>query len=71
MITRYQDGPYTATESDGVVTVRALETIFCLYSDTKPTENIANGSIAVEIDTGKVFFFNEEGGAWVEQFSFQ
>ena len=51
-------------------TTRYVE-IFCLAADTKPTSKIANGSIAVEIDTGKVFFFNEEGGAWVEQFSFQ
>lgn len=46
----------------------------CISSDTKPTEGIATGSIAVETDTGTVFFFNEEGNSgseWVEQFSFQ
>ena len=45
--------------------------IFCLSTDSKPTDGIANGSIAVEIDTGKVYFFNEAGSTWVEQFSFQ
>lgn len=44
---------------------------FCLSTDTKPTYAIANGSILVEIDTGNVFFFNEEASTWVEQFSFQ
>ena len=43
----------------------------CLSSDTKPTAGIANGSIFVEVDTGKVFFYNEAGNAWVEQFSLQ
>lgn len=44
---------------------------YCLSTDTKPTALIATGSICVEVDTGKVFFFNEASGAWVEQFSFQ
>ena len=39
--------------------------------DTKPTAGIADGSIFLESDTGKVFFFNEKSGDWVEQFSFQ
>lgn len=42
-----------------------------LSSDTKPTSGIINGSIATEVDTGKVFFFDETAGEWVEQFSFQ
>jgi hypothetical protein len=40
-------------------------------SDEKPTQGIATGSICIEVDTGKVFFFNEATGTWVEQFSFQ
>ena len=45
-----------------------------LSTDTKPTENVMNGSIFAEVDTGKVYFFNEDGATdeqWVEQFSFQ
>ena len=42
-----------------------------LHTDTKPTTGIINGSIFSEVDTGKVFFFNEAGVEWVEQFSFQ
>ena len=45
--------------------------ITLLSTDTKPTTGIINGSICLEVDTGKVFFFNEHGEEWVEQFSFQ
>lgn len=38
----------------------------CLAADSKPTDGIANGSIIVEIDTGKIFMFNETGSAWAE-----
>lgn len=43
----------------------------CDSSETKPTENIGDGSIMVESDTGDVYFFNEDTTAWVKQFSFQ
>lgn len=39
-----------------------------LSTDSKPTD-CKTGSIFVEVDTGKVFFFS--GSVWVEQFSFQ
>ena len=39
--------------------------------DEKPTDGVSMGSILVEVDTGKVYFFNEVAGEWVEQFSFQ
>lgn len=44
---------------------------FCLSTDTKPTEDIAEGSILTEVNTGKVFFYNATAETWVEQFSFQ
>lgn len=50
---------------------KAYKEGFCLSTDTKPSTDLVNGSILVEIDTGTVFFFDEEGGEWVEQFSFQ
>ena len=38
-----------------------------LSTDTKPTgKQIGNGSVFLEIDTGKVFLFNEASEAWVE-----
>ena len=43
--------------------------------ETKPLAadlpDTASGSIIVEPDTGKVFFYNRPGDAWVEQFGFQ
>lgn len=39
---------------------------FCLSSDTKPTSGIANGSVLTEMDTSKVYTFNEAGGEWLE-----
>lgn len=53
---------------------KAYIEVACLSTDTKPTANIATGSILTETDTGKVYFFDEAGAAgseWVEQFSFQ
>lgn len=37
----------------------------CLSTDTKPT-TFANGSILIEMDTKKIFMFNETGSEWVE-----
>lgn len=38
--------------------------ISCLSSDTKPTANIATGSLAIEADTGDVYLFDEVGMTW-------
>lgn len=38
----------------------------CLSSDAKPTSGIANGSICIEMNTGKIYMYNEAGTAWVE-----
>lgn len=37
----------------------------CLSTDTKPI-NVANGSSLIEMDTGKVYFFDAENGEWRE-----
>ena len=42
-----------------------------LSTDSKPTDGIATGSVFIEVDTGKVFFFNATASTWVEQFSFK
>ena len=44
---------------------RYIEAV-CLSTDSKPTTNIQNGSMVIEMDTGKIFMFNEDGTAWVE-----
>ena len=40
-------------------------TYYGLSTDTKPI-NQPNGSIWIEIDTSKVYFWNEEGNKWEE-----
>lgn len=57
-------------EADGSVTVLNVSEVWCKSTESKPT-NVADGSVAVEKDTGKVFFFDEDSSEWVEQFSFQ
>ena len=37
----------------------------CLSTDTKPTSDIANGSCLIEMDSGTVYFFDEDGSDWV------
>ena len=36
----------------------------CLSKDTKETEGIANGSTCMEMDTGTLYFFDEENKVW-------
>lgn len=36
-------------------------------TDEKPTEDVQNGSTFYEIDTQKVFMFDEETATWIEQ----
>lgn len=37
---------------------------FCVSTDTKPTDRIATGSNIIEVDTGNVFFYDEEAATW-------
>ena len=37
-----------------------------LSTDEKPVENVGNGSIFIEMDTGKVFMFDEQNKVWKE-----
>ena len=39
----------------------------CLSTDTpKPTDGIVNGSMCLEMDTGKFYVYDEAGTQWVE-----
>ena len=38
----------------------------CLSTDTKPTEDVYNGSTALESDTSKVFSFDMDSSQWNE-----
>lgn len=37
-----------------------------LSTDTKPTENIGNGTIFIEIDTKIIYFYDEQNQTWRE-----
>lgn len=37
-----------------------------LSTDQKPTEGIANGSVFIEMDTGKIYFYDLENTTWRE-----
>lgn len=39
---------------------------FCLRDDTKPTRGILNGSDCVEMDTSKIYLYDEENQEWLE-----
>lgn len=40
--------------------------VYLLSTDEKPM-GVKNGSLCYEIDTGKIFMFDEENKNWVEQ----
>lgn len=41
-------------------------TLLGLSTDSKPTTNIANGSVFIEMDTSKIYFFDADGAQWIE-----
>lgn len=43
-----------------------LSEYYGLSTDTKPTENVATGSVFIEVDTGATFLYDEEGEDWTE-----
>ena len=61
-------------QKNNSITRRGIETkemeFRGLSTDTKPTEldgeTIINGSVFIEIDTGSVFVFDENGQEWNE-----
>lgn len=40
-----------------------------LSSDTKPTDGIYNGSVFLEMDTGSIYMWSEEGQEWLTTFA--
>lgn len=45
-------------------TVYTTQRYVCLSTDTKPAA--LNGSMLLEMDTQKVYVYDEDGAAWVE-----
>ena len=58
MITIYRENGAIGDKQE--VELRGLST------DTKPTEDVENGTIFIEIDTGKIYMFDLENEQWVE-----
>lgn len=50
--------------ADGVA--KSLAQIACLSTDTKPTSGLATGSIALEVNTGDMYAYDEESGDWTK-----
>ena len=57
---------FTNKKSIYVGNEKCLVESACLSTDNKPTTGIANGSMCLEMDTGKIYAYNEAGSAWVE-----
>lgn len=49
---------------DGVTTVN--QTYYGKSTDSKPTAGIGNGSVYIEMDTGKAYFYDAAASAWIE-----
>ena len=57
---------FTNTKATFIGNDKILVESVCLSTDAKPTTGIANGSLCLEMNTGKIYVFNESGSAWVE-----
>ena len=47
-------------------TVSESTTIFGLSTDVKPTTGVLNGSVFIEMDTGKAYFYDAYNEQWLE-----
>ena len=47
-------------------TVYTTQRYVCISTDTKPTTDVNNGSLMLEMDTGKVYVFDQDNTTWVE-----
>ena len=47
-------------------TIYTQQKYVCNSSDTKPTAGVPNGSKLLELDTQKVYVYDEENVTWVE-----
>lgn len=43
-----------------------ISTYYGLSTDTKPTEGVGNGSAFIEMDTGKIYFYDLANTTWLE-----
>ena len=57
---------YLAIDAKEMAPHRYLTKFYGLSTDTKPTTDLANGSIFIEIDTSTAYFFDEENEEWLQ-----
>ena len=55
---------YKTGESGEMEAINLIEA-YGLSTDDKPTDNVANGSMFIEMDTGGVHFFDAENEEWL------
>ena len=60
--TKYRSKAYV---TDGQIRNNVCD-VFCLSTDTKPTDGIGNGSVLIEMDTSKAYMFDEDNAQWLE-----
>lgn len=53
-------------DGDDLVGYVRIVNIACNHDDEKPIAGLANGSMCIEVDTGKLFLFDEDEEEWVE-----
>lgn len=46
--------------------IAAIANVYGLSTDAKPTDGLATGSAFIEVDTGKLYLFDEVGATWTE-----
>ena len=68
MVTKVMDvgGNKTVVDEHNLPVRRVVE-YYGKSADEKPVAGVKNGDIFCEMDTGKVFLFDEDTSAWLEQ----
>lgn len=61
---RFTSAPFTVENKDGNEII--MVQLAGLSTDSKPTDGIATGSSFLEVNTGKVFLYDETGSTWTE-----
>ena len=57
---------FTVIKSVYVGNEKVLIQATCMAGEAKETNGIANGSLCLEMDSGKFYGFDEDTSAWVE-----
>ena len=60
MIAIAREGINIKDKDNALLDIRGLST------DAKPTKDISNGSSFIEMDTGKIYFFDADNKEWLE-----